>query len=303
MKMKQDRSALLSGNTALFAGCLHARPDERLEDWDRFSALGRMALDFRVGSVVLTGDIADNPAAMDWNSPKRQECKRVLADRQAGIDATAAIMSAHKEQASKHKRQGHPERIWSPNWLIAAGNHDDKEDDIVQKDPKLEGLIGSNFLYEAWRKQGWKVWSYKRQMLNLEYPEIHGTFYGHYYPTGQMRNAAPVRTVLSQTHDSFIFSHTHDFGTAMHRGIRGCFSQAVNIGTYQPNNRLRPKNWSGAVILSEMKDGEFQIHQFSYDWIMRSYGEGGYAQELRTARAQEHRLRRTADEAFGVAAE
>lgn len=74
--------------------------------------------------------------------------------------------------------------------------------------------------------------------------------------------------------------------------------QAVNIGTFQPPSRLKPKEWNGAVILSDMQDDQFQVHQFSYDWIMETYGEGGYAQELRTRRAKAAQDREDAQVAF-----
>ncbi len=72
----------------------------------------------------------------------------------------------------------------------------------------------------------------------------------------------------------------------MKREIGGSFIQAVNIGTFQPPSRLKPKEWNGAVILYDMHDGQLQAHQFSYDWILETYGEAGNAQELHQRRAQ-----------------
>ncbi len=253
-----------------------------------------MGLDFRVGAVVCTGDLTDYPGARSWNSPKRQERKRILKDRNAGLEAAKAIMSPWRQQLNKHRRQGHLERAWMPDWLLAGGNHDESEDDLVEQDPKLEGLVGSRFLYDPLREMGWNVWSYKRQILDLEYPEIFGTLYGHFYPSGSMGKATTLRSVLNKTHTSFVYSHTHDFGLDLQRTARCGFIQAVNIGTFQPPSRLRPGNWNGAVILSEMGAGQFQIHQFSYDWILETYGEGSYAQELRVARSQAARDREDA---------
>ena len=296
--MKSNRSQLLSGDTALVFGCGHCRPDETHSDFDRFYAIGKMALDYRVDAVLCTGDLTDYPGARSWNSPKRQERKRVLKDRQAGIEAAKAVMSAYRQQKRKHQRQGHPERVWEPFWGIAAGNHDDSEDELVEQDPKLEGIVGSEILYEAWRELGWSVHSFKRQLLDLEYPEFKGAFYGHYYPSGPMGRATAISSVLNKAHGSLIFSHTHKLGFDMQRTIGGRFIQAVNIGTLQPPERLKPGEWNGAVLLSEMDRGQFQVHQISYDAILREYGEGDYAQRLRTARAQAVRDRRDAAEAF-----
>lgn len=284
-----NRSGLLSGNTTLFAGCIHARPDERPEEWDRHRALGKMALDFRVSAVRLTGDITDYPGGRSWNSAKRQEGKRLLKDRQAGIDAMKEIMSPWRTHVNKHRRQGHIERAHMIDWAIAGGNHDDTEDDIAAQDPKMEGLIGSKFLYDAWREMGVDVWEYKRQILDLEYPEIHGTYYGHFLPSGAMGKATALRSVLNKAHASFVYTHTHEFGLDMKRDISGRFLQALNAGTFQPPSRLKPGNWNGAVILSDMHDGQFQVHQFNYDWIMETYGEAGYAQELRGRREKAER--------------
>ncbi|MFX0543179.1 hypothetical protein ACEWPM_015805 [Roseovarius sp. S4756] len=52
------------------------------------------------------------------------------------------------------------------------------------------------------------------------------------------------------------------------------------------------------LILSDMKDGDFQVHRFSYDWIMETYGRGDYAKQLRTARANAAQDKQIADYAF-----
>ena len=93
-------------------------------------------------------------------------------------------------------------------------------------------------------------------------------------------------SVLNEAHRSFVYLHTHYFGLDMKREIGGSFIQAVNIGTFQPPSCLKPKEWNGAVILSDMHDGQLQVHQFSYDWILETYGEAGNAQELHQRRAQ-----------------
>lgn len=295
---KADRSSLLTGNTALVFGCPHARPDESQSDFDRFFALGEMALDFKVGAVVCTGDLADYPAARSWNSVKRQEGKRILADRMAGIEAWKALMSAYNRQKKSHAKARHKERTWEPRWLLPLGNHDVSEDDVVANDPKLEGLIGSQFLIRALEDLGVEVWPFLPQIYRKEYPDLHGTLVGHYYPSGNMGKALAPKSVLNTTHESFIGSHSHTGGLDSQQTARGNWIHHLNVETFQPPNRLKSGERNGVFLLSEMHDGDFQVHRFSYDWVLRTYGRSDYAQQLRAARAHAHQDREDADMAF-----
>ena len=299
MKKRRDRSSILSGNTALVFGCPHARSDESHSDFDRFYALGEMALDFRVGTVACTGDLTDYPGGRTWNSAKRQEGKRILADRKAGIQAMKAVMAAYNREKRKHVRAGHRERIWDPRWAIALGNHDETEDQIVADDPKLEGLLGSQFLIEELEGLGCEVLPFWKQIHRKEYLDLHGALVGHYYPSGNMGKALAVRSVLNTTHCSFIGSHSHTGGIDSQQTALGTWIHHLNVETFQPPHRLRSGERNGVFLLSEMEAGDFQVHRFSYDWVMRTYGQGDYAQQLRTRRAQEAQDREDTQLAFG----
>lgn len=292
-----SRANVFTGYKALVFGCPHAMPNEHPDDFDRFIAIGKMGLDFRTDAVICTGDLADYPSARSWNTPKRSENQRVFLDRKAGIDAAKAIMHAQKVQNEKNRRARHKERDWTPPYLLAMGNHDIGEDEIVSQDPRLEGLLGSHHIVNAWEEMGWNVWDYKSQVYDLEFPEIKGTWFGHFYPSGTMGKACSIKNVLSKSHNSIVFSHTGIWGYDQQSRGRQAI-QALNIGVFQPNWRLKPHEWSGAAILSEMQNGEFMVHQFSYDWILREYGEAGYAKKLRTQAAQASQDREDASHAY-----
>lgn len=299
-KARRDRSGILNGPglSILVFGCSHARDNESFDDFDRFSAIGKMAHDFKVDAVVNTGDTSDYPSLRAWRGSKlaggsggtkSMENGRVLKDRMAGLEARKMIMAEYRRQLAQHKRNGHPERIWQPRWIEPLGNHDESEDLAVEKNPDLEGLLGSQFTIDPAREMGWEITRHKKQISGLQYPQVGGVFFGHFYPSGSMGRAIAVKTVLNETCKSFVFSHSHKMGYAHKRILGGENIHALNIGCYQPPHRLRAGEWSGAFILSNVRGGDFTFNQFSYDWILRNYGTGGYAQELRAQAAVEAR--------------
>jgi hypothetical protein len=161
-------------------------------------------------------------------------------------------------------------------------------------------LIGSEFLISELKEIFDEVYSYNDQIYNLKFPQFQGTFYGHFYPSGSMMRATPLRQVLSKTHGSFISSHNHTGGIDSQRKIDGTWMHHVNVGTFQPPHRLKPGEKSGVYILNDMKNGDFMPQFYSYDWVMENYGDGDYAQRLRTARANEQKDRQSAQMAFGA---
>lgn len=46
--------------------------------------------------------------------------------------------------------------------------------------------------------------------------------------------------------------------------------------------------WSGLLLLSDVRGrGECLVHPIPYDAVLETYGEAGYAQQLRTRRARD----------------
>ena len=282
------------GKTCLVIPDSHALSHEHPDEFDRFSAAGNAIRDLRPDFVVCLGDIADFPslnphrakaaAAFDGDALKR--------DVSAFREALATLMGPTKAANARHKRARHAERIHDPEWIFCEGNHEER----FRRFPETK-FMGHDYLAEIARGLGWEWAPF------LEPVEIESTLFAHYFPAGVSGKPAQVSNILTKTHRSCVWGHTHSFGFDQRPVLGGGTISALCAGCYKPPHRTGPHEWSGLTLLTDMRDGQFSIQQIPYDHVMERWGEGGYAQELRTARAQEHRLRRTAGEAFGIAAE
>ncbi|RDC69671.1 hypothetical protein DLJ49_18710 [Rhodovulum sp. 12E13] len=106
---------------------------------------------------------------------------------------------------------------------------------------------------------------------------------------------------MQRKHKSYIAGHEpildlrYDYAGDGERLLFG------KIGVCQPPERVDPEagEWSGAVWFSWAgAAGGWLAAPIAYDQLLEAYGEAGYAQALRTARAQAARDRSDADAAF-----
>lgn len=271
---------LTVGKSILVVPDAHARPDENQSDFDRFFAVGELILDLRPDAVVCIGDLGDF-RSLNQHTAKSATAfdgRAARADLDAFKSALRAITSPTRTANERHKKSRRHDRAWEPGLYFCEGNHEE----FWRRYPETQ-LLGHDHVQKIAESEGWN-WA----PLGEQH-EIDGVLFSHYLTTGTSKKPVGVAQALNKTHRSCVWGHTHTFGFDQKPVLgRGTIS-AVCAGSYRPPHRTGPHDWSGLVLLNDVRAGSFSIQQISYDTVLELYGSGDHAQRLRAARAHEAR--------------
>ncbi|RKT35276.1 calcineurin-like phosphoesterase family protein [Roseovarius halotolerans] len=291
-EMKQKKGPAMDlkfGKRILVIPDAHGRSTESFSDLDRFDAAGKLIRDEKPDIVVSLGDLAD----FDPLSPYKMKAaaafdgKAVRKEALFRTEILNRIAGPTRHANERHRRGRHKERIHEPVWIDLEGNHEER----WRRYPETD-LLGHDFLQCESEEAGW-IWH-----PFLKPVDILGVLFSHYFTTGVSRRPAQVNTILNKTHRSCVFGHTHSFGFDQKPVLGGGTISALCAGSFKPPHRTGEHEWSGLVMLEDVKDGSFCIRQIPYDHVLEKYGEGDYAQKLRTRRAQAAQDRENARHAY-----
>ncbi|OOY22485.1 hypothetical protein BMI91_19580 [Thioclava sediminum] len=252
----------------------HARPDERAEDFERFSALGHFINTARPGKVVLGGDWWDFPSLSIYDgsravggagSNKRHSGKTILNDLRAGEDALKATLEAMRAENRRHIRARHRDRCYEPEIHFLGGNHEDRLNKIPTHIPELDGMLDSGIVDEFLHGQGIQT---HRFLDNLQ---LSGINFRHYFESGVRGRAVPITQALNKLGRSAVWGHTHTFGHDTRVAADGQRMHAVCAGCFKPPRRCSEQEWSGIVVLNNPRDGDLDLLQISTNSLLRNY--------------------------------
>lgn len=255
----------------------HARSTEGFPEIDRFDAAGKFIVEEKPDFVISLGDLAD----FDPLSPYKMKAADVFdgkAVRKEALFRTEILkrISGPTHKANeRHRKAGHKERCQKTVFIDLEGNHEER----FRRYPETE-LLGHDFLEKESEKAAWNWIPF------LKHIEIRGVLFSHYFQTGVSKKPAAINTILNKTHRSCVFGHTHSFGFDQKPVLGGGTISALCAGSFKPPRRTGEHEWSGLVMLEDVKDGAFSIRQIPYDHVLEKYGAGDYAQQLRNERAQ-----------------
>ena len=267
----------------------HARPNEKARDWDRFTAAGKLALDLKPDIVLCLGDLGDFDSLNSYK-PRAADAfdgKALRRDGEAFREALRSIRRPVVAENERHRKGRHRERQYNPAWVMLEGNHEER----WRRIPETE-LLGHDYLAEVADEEGW---NWHRFLQPVEIGEV---LFAHYIESGVARKPATVGTVLNKVHRSVVFGHNHGFGYDQRPVLGRRPLSALCAGSFKPPHRTGDHEWSGLTLLTDVRDGGYNIQQLPYDHVLETYGEGDYAQELRAARAAAARDRQAANLAF-----
>jgi hypothetical protein len=262
----------------------HAFTNERDDTMDRFTAIGKLALDRRPDVLVLLGDLGDF-----FHCRKDVEVvdgKLAWADCMAFKQALAMIMRPIELANEKHRKAGHKERCYTPRLIFCEGNHDAR----ARYRKEMKGPAWEKVLPQYVAESLGFEWVPLNETIWLE-PEPSGIGkigFSHWQKSGAKKQAAAI-TAMQRKHKSYICGHEpildlrFDYAGDGERLVFG------KIGSCVPPDRVDPEagEWSGAVWLSWAGGaGGWLPQPIGYDQMLETYGEAGYAQQLRTRRAQ-----------------
>jgi hypothetical protein len=249
----------------------HAHPDL---DNNRFEWLGRFILDRKPDIVLQLGDFYDMPSLSSYDKgTKGFEGRRYKLDIAAGIDAQEKLWQPveryNKVRLKNKKAQYSPERI------IAVGNHEERVERVVNLSPELEGTIGEkDYKFED---------HWTRIIPFKETGIVEGFAVSHYFPAGLLgrpiggENAADAH--LKKLSMSCIAGHSHLLDIKTRTKADGNKLMAIVAGCYVHPNMVESWNkntnqlwWNGVTYLTDVENGYAEGVEFiSQDRLRRTY--------------------------------
>ena len=121
-------------------------------DTSHLHALARYIWKHKPGVVVHIGDHWDFESLCSYNTPLEMEGRRLKDDIIAGAKALDIIPLYIKKQNKKQKK-----KLYKPAFHLCLGNHEDRLDKMIQKQPVLDGMIN---LREMIAVSGWGLHEY-----------------------------------------------------------------------------------------------------------------------------------------------
>lgn len=232
---------------------------------DHFVWLARYVNDHPPDAIVHLGDHYDMPSLSAYDKPGSHaaEGRRVTADLDAGHRALELFArNLEDEDVPKY---------------VTLGNHEDRVMRAAREDASLVGLFGASMF--RFREFGWRPSDYQRII------KVHGVWFSHLFdvgpsghPTGRAAGQPSAKAQLGRVSGSSVAGHRQGYDCASvprHGPIPG--RTAVIAGScYQHREEYRGPNgngeYRGAVMLNDVRNGDFQPMQVSLDYLRRTYG-------------------------------
>lgn len=227
------------------------------------------ALEYLPDVIVILGDWWDLPSLSTHDAPgsKEAEGRRVKPDIDAGNEAFerfyAPIRAKMARTVSSHKKR------WQPECHFLFGNHEDRLQRAIFRDPKWEGLL----TMDALRTPGFTRHPF------LKIVNIDGIKYCHYFPnpfSGKPIGGTIVNR-LGHIGSSFVQGHQQGFLYAskqypdhIKHGIV-CGRFYLHHEGYRPED-VQLSEWNGILVLNQVQNGDFDLMPLRMDYLRRKYG-------------------------------
>jgi hypothetical protein len=247
--------------------------DDPLVSQERYEWLGKLIVKLRPDIVVELGDFADLNSISHYDKGTvRAENKRLERDITSAKEArrllTAPLRQLQQAQrSSKHK-------VYKPRLIALAGNHEYRIQRYMEDNPTLYGMWTQDV--SGAKEQGWEFYNFG------EVVEVEGIKFCHFFTkrssnkgySGDYMTMHMVRDIQQ----SCIQGHSHRFEF---RTFKTPFGKPVNVvvaGCYFGHHQDYAGNdnnswWRGVLVLRNVKDGDFDLEQISYEQMETRYGQ------------------------------
>jgi len=190
-----------------------------------------------------------------------------IYDIDAAKQAMTALLQPIKEFNERAKKN--KEKQYKPRMVFCLGNHEDRINRAVNNDAKLEGVLSIDDL--QYKEFGWEVHPF------LDVVIVDGIAFSHYFTSGLLgRPVTTASACLAKKHMSCIQGHQQ--GLQIHTGYRadGAAITCIIAGSCYEHNEdyLGPQgnnHWRGALMLHDVKDGEFDLMNIQLKWLKNKY--------------------------------
>lgn len=216
--------------------------------------------------IIVGGDWWDLDALSSHRSPgdKSGEGKRVLADLEAGNEAFRRLAGPIQAEIDR-RAKGHRKR-WDPRRVFLFGNHENRMQRALEKDPRWIGLVG-DFLMETP--------GFERIPFN-EILWVEGVAFSHFFQSQHSKHSigGSVENRLNKIGTSFVQFHEQGYLDGRKRVAAGFERVGVVCGAcYTHREEYRGNqnqaHWRGTVVLNELENGSFYPMALSLDYLSR----------------------------------
>jgi len=166
---------------------------------DHIHALAKYIWKHKPAHIVHIGDALDFESLSFYASPLESEGRRLVDDLKAGLSALNIIPAYINKMNKKAKK-----KKYEPSWSFITGNHEQRLQTRVKKNPWMEGLIDLTGDIE---KQGWTVYEFLDPMW------IEDIMFIHYLPNPQSGKAigGGIENKLNKHPHSLVHGHQQQY--------------------------------------------------------------------------------------------
>lgn len=248
---------------------------DEVQSLDRFNWLGKHIAATRPDYVVIIGDFLSMNCLSEWDRNKRavMEGKRYHSEIRAGNLALNNMLNPiwHLNVTLKKSKKA----LYEPKLIYIMGNHEDRLDRYLEKDPTFLGTIDikKDLLL---KERGFEVVEYKDVWT------LNGVSYTHIPISGggkAIGNPTVCQKALKLFSGSVVFGHTHTLDhAAEHRHGADHLSQALCVGCYFEHVDdyavgSKTDYWRGIVDLNNYSEGRFDFSTISMSQMKEKYGD------------------------------
>jgi hypothetical protein len=226
-------------------------------------------VDYKPDVIVVLGDWWDMHSLSMYDAPgsKSSEGINVKGDIDCGNEAFERLVAPMNREMLR-RVEGHRKR-WEPECHFLFGNHEWRINKAINREPKWDGVVSLDML----KTPGFE----RHEFLDILYKD--GVAYSHYFPNPY--SGRPIGgTIISRLNNigtTFVQGHQQGFMYASkqfpdhvkHGIVAGRFYQ--HHESYRPN-AVQLSEWSGILVLNEVRNGDFSIMPLTTDYLRRTYG-------------------------------
>lgn len=237
------------------------------EDYDVLKAVSDYAYENKVDFLHHLGDLGCFP------SLNKSRGSSLMGGMDAAIDESGhdlqgdiesfktglkSLKYRYVQEAKKHKKNRHKERLVDTEFGISYGNHDDYIFAVKNKHRSLKGVLNQNIhnIDTICDIENFRHFPFRQRI------SINGLVLAHYFEAANPKNAWAIQRVKSEGSMSAAFGHNHKREAITWVNSVKKSLTVLNTGCTKHPSKLRNHESSGIYHIKNLFGGEY-----TYEWV------------------------------------
>lgn len=235
---------------------------------DHIDWAAQAAVDYLPDVIVMIGDWWDMKSLSSYDAPgsKASVGANIQEDIDYGNYAFERLVQPIEREIARRERL-HLKR-WNPERHFFFGNHCDRITRAINREPRLEGVLSLDHL----KTPGFQRHDYQKIVT------IDGIRYCHFFPNPYSGKpiGGTIQNRLNHIGGSFVQGHQQGFMYSSKQYPDHVAHGLVCGRFYQHHEGYRSEDvqnaeWSGIVVLNEVRNGDYCIMPLTTDYLRRTY--------------------------------